>query len=119
MKLTKLKNFFTLSWSLVVFNFAILPIYAADNSYIENPLGSEDISAYDLYARLIFGFLGFTGVVALVMFIIGGFTLMTAAGNTDKIKKGRDTLIWATLGIIIVFASYAILRLVFQTLKFN
>jgi len=119
MKLIKLKKQIALYWSLLIFSLAILPVRAQENSYIENPLGREDISAYDLYARLIYGFLGFTGVVALVMFIIGGFTLMTAAGNTDKIKKGRDTLIWATLGIVIVFASYAILRLVFQTLKFN
>ncbi|MBU1037107.1 pilin [Patescibacteria group bacterium] len=88
-------------------------------TYLENPLGSESLTAIDIYARLIYAFMGFTGILALIMFILGGFQWMTAGGNAEKIKKGRDTLIWAVLGLVIIFASYAILRAVFQTLQFG
>jgi len=52
------------------------------------------------------------------MFVIGGFMWMTAAGNPEKIKKGKDTLMWAILGIILIFSSYSILRAIFEILQF-
>lgn len=85
---------------------------------LENPLGDNAQSPQWVYGRIIYGFLGITGALALIMFVIGGFQWMTAAGNADRVKKGRDTLMWAVLGLIIIFSSYAILRAVFQILQF-
>lgn len=85
---------------------------------LENPLGSEELSPEQLYGRIIYAFMGITGTLALIMFLIGGFQWMTAAGNPERIKKGRDTLMWAVLGLIVIFSSYAILRAILETLQF-
>ncbi|MCX6785268.1 MAG: pilin [Candidatus Komeilibacteria bacterium] len=85
---------------------------------LENPLGAGINTPTQLYARIIYSFMGMTGVVALIIFIIGGYQWMTAGGNAEKVKKGLDTIIWAIFGIIVIFASYAILRAVFETLRF-
>ncbi len=85
---------------------------------LDNPLGPDASGPVDLYARIIFAFMGLTGVIALLMFIIGGFQWMTAGGAADKVKKGKDTVIWASFGLILIFSSYAILRAIFETLKF-
>ncbi|HLD27243.1 MAG TPA: pilin [Patescibacteria group bacterium] len=85
---------------------------------LDNPLGSNTLTGIDLYSRLIYAFMGIAGVVALLMFIIGGFQWMTAGGNAEKVKQGRDTLLWAIMGLVVIFSSYAILRAVFETLKF-
>jgi len=42
------------------------------------------------------------------MFIWGGFQLLFSGGNPEKIQKGKDTLVWATLGLVIIFGSWAI-----------
>jgi len=85
---------------------------------LENPLGNVT-SISQLYGRIIYAFLGLSGAVALIMFILGGFSWMTAGGNEEKVKKGRDTLIWATMGLVIIFSSYAVLRTIFETLNFK
>jgi len=56
--------------------------------------------------------LGISGVVALIMIIYGGVLWLTSGGNTDKVQKGRDTLIWAVLGLIVIFSAYAIVNAV-------
>ncbi len=101
---------------------AILGIYfsfyysvSADET-LPNPLGSTDITTQQLIGSVIGAILGIVGSIALVMFIIGGFQWMTAGGNMEKVKKGRDTLVWATLGLVVVFAAYAILRFIFEAL---
>ncbi|MBU1130881.1 pilin [Patescibacteria group bacterium] len=85
---------------------------------LNNPLGSPNLGPQQIYGRLIYSFMGLTGIVALLMFILGGFQWMTAGGSPDKIKKGRDTLMWAVLGLIVIFSSYAILRAILETLQF-
>ena len=85
---------------------------------LENPLGSVT-SISQLYGRIIYAFLGLSGAVSLVMFILGGFSWMTAGGNEEKVKKGRDTLIWASLGLVVIFSSYAVLKTIFETLDFK
>ena len=83
---------------------------------LDNPLGTTT-SPVDLLGKIILAVLGLTGAIALVMFIWGGIQWMTAAGNPEKVTKGRDTLMWAALGLVIIFSSYAILNAVLNVLK--
>lgn len=52
--------------------------------------------------------LGLVGVLALIMFIIGGVSWMTSAGNAEQVKKGKGTLIWATIGLVVCFLAYSL-----------
>jgi type IV secretory pathway VirB2 component (pilin) len=78
---------------------------------LENPLG-EINSPQKLIGQIINTLLGVVGSLALIMFIFGGITWMTAAGSQDKVKKGRDILVWATLGLVVVFASYSLVKFI-------
>jgi len=60
--------------------------------------------------------LGLTGVLALIAFIYGGGLWLISAGNEDLIKKGRTSMLWAVIGIAVVFSSYAVLTLIFEIL---
>ncbi|MDO8622326.1 MAG: hypothetical protein Q7R80_03795, partial [bacterium] len=59
---------------------------------------------------------GILGSVALLMFIYGGFVWLTSGGNPEKITTGKNTMVWAVLGIAIIFASYAIVTFVIDAL---
>ena len=119
----KLKKIALISLLAIVLLTGVLTIAQAaecapGTTCLENPLGPENLTMEQLYGRIIYGFMAGTGALALLMFVIGGFQWLTAAGNAEKIKKGRDTLMWAVLGLVVIFSSYAILRAVFTTLQF-
>ncbi|MFW0862713.1 MAG: TrbC/VirB2 family protein [Candidatus Komeilibacteria bacterium] len=100
--------------------FTALSVHAEtteESIHITNPLTTE--SPQELVGLIIKAVLGLTGTIALIYFIIGGFMWMTASGNMDKIKKGKDTLIWATLGIVIIFSAYSILAFIFEIIPAN
>lgn len=80
-----------------------------------NPLGTTK-TLPALVSNVLSGILGVVGAIALVMMVIGGITWMTSAGNADRVRRGRDTLLWAILGLVVIFLSYAIVRFVFQGL---
>ncbi len=52
--------------------------------------------------------LSFVGVIFLILMIYAGIMWMTAQGNDQQVTKAKDLLINSIIGIIIIFAAYAI-----------
>ncbi len=52
------------------------------------------------------------GIVIFFMILFGGFTIISNAGNTDKIKDGTKTITSAIMGLLVLFASYWIIQLI-------
>lgn len=84
---------------------------------LTNPLtgtqSSEGIPV--LLGKIISSVLGIIGSLALVMFIYGGVTWMLSAGNQEQVTKGKNILIWATIGIVLIFTAYALVKFVLTT----
>ncbi|MCK5510829.1 hypothetical protein KAI65_04810 [Candidatus Parcubacteria bacterium] len=51
---------------------------------------------------------------SVVGFIYGGFVWMMAAGSNEKVQKGKDILVWATLGLVVIFSAYAVVKFVVE-----
>lgn len=62
---------------------------------------------------------GIMGTVALIMLIYGGLLWMTAGGNSSQVEKAHDVIIWAALGIFLIFGSYAIVTFIFESVNPN
>jgi len=58
--------------------------------------------------------LALAGSVFLFLVVYGGIIIMTAAGNTDSVKKGKNIIVWAIVGAVILSAAYALTTLVFS-----
>jgi len=83
---------------------------------LDNPLGSQTPDLNSIAVALISTLLGLVGVLALLAFIYGGFLWLTSLGSPQKIQKGKEVMIWAVLGLAIIFSSYAVITLVLNAL---
>ncbi|KKS92980.1 MAG: hypothetical protein UV69_C0017G0024, partial [Parcubacteria group bacterium GW2011_GWE2_43_12] len=45
---------------------------------------------------------------------IGGLQWMLSAGSEDKISKAKKTLLYATIGAIVVLSSYLLIKFIFN-----
>jgi hypothetical protein len=75
---------------------------------LKNPLG-KTTDANQLIGTLIKAALGVVGSLTLLMIVLGGFRWLTAAGNAEQIESGTKTIVWAVIGLFLVFASYLLL----------
>jgi len=75
---------------------------------LQNPLGTADLRL--IIGNIIKAALGFTGVIALLMFVYGGFLFLTSRGNMEQVKQGKNTLIWATIGLVVIFTAYTVVN---------
>jgi uncharacterized membrane protein YwzB len=67
-----------------------------------------DNSVKTWIVRIIRVVLAITLAVDVLFLIIGGFLYITSAGNEDRAKKGRTTVINAVIGLIIIVLAYLI-----------
>jgi len=79
-----------------------------------NPEGNVHVPT--ILGGVLKSLLGLSGSAALLMFVVGGFMWLTSAGNPESVKKGTQTMVWAAIGVFIIFSSYAILNLVLSGL---
>ena len=59
-------------------------------------------------AKILTWLFGLLGAIAVIFFIYGGVTYLTAGGNEEQAKKGKTILIQAIVGILIVLVAFAI-----------
>ena len=67
---------------------------------------------------VIVAILSLLAVIFLVLLIYAGFKWMTAAGDSDDVKKAKATLKTAIIGLVIIFASYGLTYFVFNQMTF-
>lgn len=76
-------------------------------------LGNADLK--DTVVNIIKFFLGLLGLIAIVMMLYGGFTWMTAGGNEDKVDTAKKIISSASIGLVIVLISWAIVQFVINS----
>jgi len=97
---------------LLTLSILVLPVVAS--AQVNNDpkfgttfgLGTADLESTVI--QIVQWVLGFLGLVAVIMILIGGFQWMTAGGNEEKITEAKKRLINAVLGLMIVLSAYSI-----------
>ena len=56
--------------------------------------------------------MGFLGIIAVVIILLGGFKWMTAGGNDEKVKGAKKLIFQGIIGLVIVLAAYSIAQFV-------
>lgn len=80
-------------------------------------LNKTQLSGKDAVAkfmgRAIFFLTGLIGSFALVLYIWAGVLWMTASGNSEKLSKAKTIIVWNTLAVVGILASYMLINFVF------
>ena len=114
---------------LFILSLTVNAVALADSGYPVNPWGDEDkknkIQEYTglgerdprgIAASVINVVLGFLGIIAVGLILYAGFKWMTAGGSEDKITEARKLLVAGVIGLIIIFAAFAIANFVLTQL---
>ena len=70
-----------------------------------NNLGAGLTNAITLLMSLI-------GGLSLIFVIVGALQIVLGGGNPARLKQGRETIIFAAVGIVVSIGAYAILKFV-------
>ena len=124
--LAKIATFFTLFMLVIAPAFVLaLPVKAADDldvgldvglAQIENDIALSNTDPREIAANVINVILGFLGIIAVVIILLGGFKWMTAGGNEEKVEEAQKLLKSGIIGLIIILAAWGIASFVVGSL---
>lgn len=83
---------------------------------IQNEVGYSTRDLRSVVGSIIKTVLGFLGVVAIIIILIGGFKWMTAGGSDEKVGEAKKWLISGIIGLAIILLAYAITTFVIESL---
>lgn len=135
--LPKAKLFHWVKYSLIVavLSMALLPLggtlaaswwqQASDGglnevgkAYGQSGTPTADYDIRLMVARIIRIVLELLGIIFLVLIIYAGFKWMTAGGDEEKVTSAKKLLTNSVIGLIIIFAAFAIAAFVFYQLEY-
>jgi len=96
------------------FALAQIDTSSADTTAATAELADAELTT--IISNIIFGLLGFLGVIFLVIVIYAGFLWMTAGGDEDQITKAKKWIINGVIGLLIIMAAYAITTFIINVL---
>lgn len=85
---------------------ALAQVNINDNLGTTFGLGTADLE--DTVVNVVQWVLGFLGLIAVIMILIGGFQWITAGGNEEKVASAKKVISAAVIGLIIVLLAWAI-----------
>lgn len=77
---------------------------------IKDPFGGKNLSS--ITNQVITILLTLIVVAAVIVIILSGFRMITGGGNPDQIAKSKKAIIWAVVGIVVAFMSFAIISII-------
>ena len=78
-----------------------------------SPEGIVTFKAFEtLFSNIVTVAIGLAGIGFFIMFIIGGFSYLTAAGETQKVEGAKKILTYAVFGLFAIILSFLILKFI-------
>lgn len=77
---------------------------------IKNNLNSNDLmGTLNTIINVVIGIIGF---VAVIVIIFGGVQYTTSAGDSGKVKKAKDTIMYGIIGLVVALMAYSIVNFI-------
>ena len=86
-------------------------------NYVGGATSGDDLVAN--ITNIINGVIAALGIVAVIIIIIGGVSYMTSSGDAARLKKAKDTILYACIGLVISVLSFAIVNFTISIIGSN
>ncbi len=87
-----------------------------ENAFISKTGFDTSTTIGSTMAIVIKAFLSLLGIIFVVLMLIAGYNWMTAGGEEEKIRKAKNTIQRAIIGLAIIILAYSITYFVFKYL---
>jgi len=77
-----------------------------------NEFGVRQISAEDLLQNGLNLTYYIVGILAVVVIVLAGLSYVTSAGDSGKVTRAKNMILYAVVGLVVVIAAYAITNFV-------
>ena len=79
----------------------------------------ESKTVFDVLPGVLNAVFGIVGILAVGLIIFGGVRYTISQGDAGKVKKAKDTIMYAVIGLVVTLAAFAIVNFVLTSINPN
>jgi hypothetical protein len=87
-----------------------------NDSALCEEINNGNTSVFSAIKTIVNALLFILGAVAVIVIIVAGITFATSGGNEQSVKRARDMILYAVVGLVVAICSYAIVNFVLVNL---
>ena len=77
---------------------------------LPNTVGDGNSNIETIITNILYAVIAILGIACVVVMIIGGVNYMTSSGDTSKVEKGKKTIIYGMIGLVICVLAFIIVN---------
>ena len=113
-----IKGLLLVTAGVVIFNTSLVQAAPVDlfkacngsSSQVCSDTESQDVSK--VMKTVIEVLIWASGIISVLMIIIGGFMYVLSAGDQAKVTKAKDTVLYAVIGLVVTLLAFSIVKFV-------
>src|SRR6218665_1995225 len=90
---------------------ALDPLTAACDGSESKSVVCDDVNksqdANDIIGNVVNILIYITGALAVIMIVVAGLFYVTSAGDSGKVARAKNTMMYAIIGLVVAFLAYA------------
>ena len=75
-------------------------------------VGLTNTSGDDIFTAALNTFYFIAGTVAVIVIIVTGITYASSGGDSSKVTKAKNQILYSVIGLVLVFSAFAITNFV-------
>lgn len=79
---------------------------------VQSGLKGTEEAAPAAVQTLVGRFMTFLAIIALLYLLWGGFNILTAGGDEEKVKKGKTVIIQACIGLVVIYLANSFVQFI-------
>lgn len=89
----------------------------ADTGICETKNVSGNQGVTKLVKTIVDVLLYIVGIVSVIVIIVSGISYATSGGDPSKVKRAKDTLLYAVIGLVVAIFAYAIVGWIYTRVR--
>lgn len=93
-------------------NNTIYTIFAATQKIDPGTIGVNKVNANTVVPGILTAVYTWAGIICVIVMIVAGYLYVTANANASRIKRAKDAILYASVGIVIIASAFVITQYV-------
>lgn len=91
---------------------SLLTMVAALEKIDPNVIGVPKTDAKTLVGSLLVPVYTWAGVICVIIIIVAGYFFVISAGNASSVKRAKDAILGAVIGLVVIMMAFVITQFV-------
>jgi Ni,Fe-hydrogenase I cytochrome b subunit len=91
---------------------SVFSLFANTGKIDPNTVGVPVTHADTLVSKLLVPVYTWAGILCVVIIIVAGYFFVTSAGNVSNVKRAKDAILGAVIGLVVIMMAFVITQFV-------